>query len=185
MSLSFWQGTLIKLRTIEPSDWEHHFDWDKDSEMQRQVDRLFAPRSQQATRQWAEKKSLREVNDDTFFFEIENLAGEHVGSISTHVCNARDGTFQYGVAIRREHRRKGYASEAITIVLRYFFEELRYQKVTTPVYSFNDASIRLHEHLGFQLEGRLRRMIYAQGQFFDELFYGMTKEEFREKLTDC
>ncbi len=178
MSNFFWQGNLVKLRAIEPSDWEHHFIWDKDSEMLRLVDRLYAPRSQEATKQWAEKMSLREVNDDAYFFEIENLASEHVGSISTHVCDARNGTFQYGVAIRREHWRKGYASEAITIVLRYFFEELRYQKVTTPVYSFNDASIHMHERLGFQLEGRLRRMIYTQGQFFDELFFGMTKEEF-------
>lgn len=181
MSSFFWQGNLVTLRGIEPSDWEHHFAWDKDSEIQRLDDRLYAPRSQEATKQWAEKMSLREVTDDNYFLEIENLAGAQVGIISTHVCNARDGTFQYGVAIRREHWRKGYASEAITMVLRYFFQELRYQKVTTPVYSFNDASIRLHEHLGFQLEGCLRRMIYTQGQFYDELFYGMTAEEFREK----
>ena len=181
MGIFYWQGTLVKLRGIEPSDWEHHFIWDKDSEMLRLVDHLYAPRSQEATKRWAEKMSLREVNDDTYFLEIENLAGEHVGSISTHACDARNGTFQYGVAIRREHWRKGYASEAIKMVLRYFFQELRYQKVTTPIYSFNDASIRLHERLGFQLEGRLRRIIYTQGQFFDELFYGMTAEEFHEK----
>ena len=142
MSNFFWQGNLVKLRGIELSDWEHHFIWDKDSEMLRQVDRLYAPRSQEATKQWAEKMSLRAVNDDNYFLEIENLAGEHVGSISTQECNARNGTFQYGVAIRREHWRKGYASEAIKIILRYFFQELRYQKVTMPVYSFNDASIR-------------------------------------------
>ena len=184
MSNFFWQGSLVKLRAIEPSDWEHHFVWDQDSEIQRMIDRLYAPRSQEAMKQWAEKMALRDVKGDTYFLAIENLAGEHVGSISTQQCNPRDGTFQYGVAIRREHWRKGYASEAITIVLRYFFEELRYQKVTTPVYSFNDASIRMHEHLGFQLEGRLRRMIYTQGQFFDELFYGMTKEEFLEKYPE-
>ncbi|MHB8597628.1 MAG: GNAT family N-acetyltransferase [Ktedonobacteraceae bacterium] len=181
MNIHFWQGNLVTLRAIEPSDWEQHFSWDKDSEMLRLVDRLYVPRSKEATKQWAEKMALREVNNDNYFLEIENLAGEQVGSISTQECNARDGTFQYGVAIRREHWRKGYASEAIKIVLRYFFQELRYQKVTTPVYSFNDASIRMHEHLGFQLEGRLRRMIYTQGQFFDELFYGMTKEEFIKK----
>ncbi|MEO8971796.1 MAG: GNAT family N-acetyltransferase [Ktedonobacteraceae bacterium] len=184
MSDFFWQGNLVKLRAIEPSDWEHHFAWDKDSDMLRRVDRLYAPRSQEAMRQWAEKASMREVNDDAYFFEIENLVGEQVGIISTQKGNTRDGTFQYGVAIRREHWRKGYASEAIKIVLRYFFQELRYQKVTTPVYSFNDASIHMHEHLGFQLEGHLRRMIYTQGQFYDELFYGMTEEEFREKYSE-
>ncbi|HLJ34503.1 MAG TPA: GNAT family N-acetyltransferase [Ktedonobacteraceae bacterium] len=181
MSNFFWQGSLVRLRGIEPSDWEQHFVWDKDSEIQRLDDRLFVPRSQEATKQWAEKMALREMKGDIYFFEIENLAGELVGCISTHECDARTGTFRYGIAIQREHWRKGYASEAITIVLRYFFEELRYQKVTVNVFSFNDASIHMHERLGFQLEGRLRRMIYTQGQFFDELFYGMTAEEFREK----
>jgi hypothetical protein len=46
------------------------------------------------------------------------------------------------------------------------------------VYSFNDASIRLHESLGFQREGRWRRMGYSEGQYFDLLFYGLTVEEF-------
>jgi RimJ/RimL family protein N-acetyltransferase len=64
------------------------------------------------------------------------------------------------------------------LVLRYYFQELRYQKVTVRVYSFNDASIRLHEKLGFQLEGRLRRTVYTNGEYFDELIYGLTVEEF-------
>ncbi len=65
--------------------------------------------------------------------------------------------------------------------LRYFFDELRYQKATVTVYSFNVASIRLHEKLGFQREGQIRRTVYTRGQYFDELFYGMTCEEFAER----
>lgn len=92
-------------------------------------------------------------------------------------------SFSYGVAIRNEHQRKSYASEAIILVLRYYFQELRYQKVTTPVFSFNEASRRLHEQLGFQQEGRLRRKIFTRGQYFDEIVFGMTMEEFTEKYT--
>lgn len=50
------------------------------------------------------------------------------------------------------HWRRGYASDAICIVLRYYFEELRYQKCTVSVYDFNESSLRLHEWLGFQVE---------------------------------
>jgi RimJ/RimL family protein N-acetyltransferase len=32
--------------------------------------------------------------------------------------------------------------------------------------------------MGFKLEGRLRRMVYTNGEFYDELYFGMTKEEF-------
>lgn len=41
--------------------------------------------------------------------------------------------------------------------------------------------IRLQDSLGFQLEGRLRRMVYTDGGFHDEMVYGLTIEEFREK----
>ena len=54
----------------------------------------------------------------------------------------------------------------------------RYQKVNAEVYAFNEPSMRLHERMGFTLEGRLRRMIYTGGEYHDALFYGMTREEF-------
>lgn len=62
--------------------------------------------------------------------------------------------------------------------MRYYFHELRYQKVTAIVYSFNGRSQRLHESLGFTLEGRLRRMAYTNGTLHDELYFGLTREEF-------
>jgi RimJ/RimL family protein N-acetyltransferase len=55
------------------------------------------------------------------------------------------------------------------------------RSVNIKVYGFNEASIRLHESLGFQREGCLRRMVYTEGRFHDEVVYGMTAEEFREK----
>jgi len=79
--------------------------------------------------------------------------------------------------VQGEHQRKGYASEAIRLVLRYFFEELRYHKATVQVYAFNEASIRLHQKLGFQEEGRSRDMIYTQGRYVDELTFGLTFDE--------
>lgn len=180
MSANFWEGKGIRLRAIEPSDWEIVFEWDQDSDAAIQSYYLPFPQSKEATKQWAEKTSTQPTEKDRFFFVIETLSGEIAGSISTHSCEPRNGTFKYGLAIREEHRKKGYASEAIRILLRYFFGELRYQKVTANVYGFNKASIHLHERLGFQLEGRVRRMIYTQGRYFDELLFGMTAEEAQE-----
>ena len=175
---SVWQGRRVRLRAVEPSDGEAHFAWNHDSEMARQVDRVWFPQSRAATDRWAEQTTLGDAQGDNFVFEIESLSGEHVGIINTHGCNPRNGTFAYGVVIHAEHKRQGYASDAIRVVLRHYFDELRYQKVTVRVYSFNDASIQLHERLGFQREGCLRRMVYTQGQFFDELVFGLTSDEF-------
>jgi RimJ/RimL family protein N-acetyltransferase len=178
---NFWQGERIRLRAIEPEDADTFFHWNFDSEMARVVAFLWPPTSLMAVRAWAEKMATQEIKDDTLTLAIENREGQLVGSIGSHSINRRTGTFGYGVAVGEEYQGRGYASEAVILLLRYFFEELRYQKVTVTVYACNPASIALHEKLGFQREGQLRRMVYTRGQYYDEFFYGMTCEEFAEQ----
>lgn len=112
----------------------------------------------------------------------ENQQGEAVGYIGTQACIPRTGTFSYGIQIASEHQRQGYASAAIRVVLTYFFEELRYQKATIWVHSYNEGSIRLHERLGFTKEGVHRRMAYTGGRHYDVIWFGMTVEEFQGAL---
>jgi RimJ/RimL family protein N-acetyltransferase len=175
---NFWQGERVRLRAIEPEDADTFHAWNLDSETARQLDYVWPPGSLARQRAWAQRAATEEVKDDRIECAIENGEGVLVGSIHAHSTDRRTGTFSYGVAVRAEHRGQGYAADAIRILLRYFFEELRYQKVTASVFACNPASIRLHEKLGFQVEGRLRRMVYTGGRYYDLLFFGMTAEEF-------
>jgi len=181
-SRSLWQGKLIRLRAIEPTDWETYFAWNFDDQQTRPLYFIPFPQSREAVRRWAEQESTQSLKDDNVRFTIARTEDNAVvGDLGVHDADPRVGTFSYGINIKREEQRKGYASEAILLLLRYYFQERRYQKVTATVYSFNEASIRLHEHLGFQLEGRLRRMVYTDGDYHDQVLYGLTVEEFREK----
>jgi len=146
--------------------------------MYRWLDRVHIPRSRQASRQWGEQQAVRTPDNDTFHFQVETLSGELVGSVNAHDCDRRTGTFEIGIAIRPEHQRKGYAREAIALLLRYYFHELRYQKVNAYIVDVNESSLRLFERLGFQQEGRLRRLVYTGGRHYDYVAYGMTIEEF-------
>lgn len=180
--MDIWQGQHVRLRGVEPRDADVFFTW-RDSDLGRFTDFVTVPYSYAATRKYFEEMAAV-PKDDVFSFIIENDAGEVVGIINSHTCDRRVGSFMYGLAIGTEHRRKGYASEAIFLLLRYFFEELRYQKVTVDVYSNNDASQCLHERLGFTLEGRVRRAVFTLGRHFDKLLYGMTVEEWRARASE-
>ncbi len=182
MSSYIWEGKKVRLRNIAINDWEDFHRNDLDSEAAKSSDAVYFPRSPEGTKIWTENETKKGSNGDNIRLAIETLDGKLVGSISTDACDSRNGTFKYGVAIFREHWNKGFASDSIKIILKYYFEELRYQKVNIHIYSFNEASIKLHENLGFNIEGRIRRMIFTSGQFFDGLIYGMTKEEF-DKLS--
>lgn len=178
---NYWEGSLIRLRAIEAADAEAHWRFNGTDDYGL-IDRVYPPGSLARVQEWANRKTIAGFDDGTYSFQMESIAtGELVGGIATHDCDGRTGVLSYGLHVFEDHRGKGYAKEAICLVLRYYFQELRYQKANAGVYAFNEPSIRLHESLGFQVEGRLRRNVYTRGEFFDLLWYGLTVEEFQER----
>lgn len=178
---NIFQGQLVRLRAVEPSDGAVFRRWvQQDTDSGRLMNTIEFPIPVQEA-QPAPANEAKSHQGDDFPFEIETLDGVLVGAIHTQHCNLRCGTFMYGIGLFPEHRGKGYAAEAILLTLRYYFYERRYQKCNVEVFSFNPPSQRLHERLGFVLEGRLRRTVFADGQFHDCLMYGITREEFDEQ----
>jgi RimJ/RimL family protein N-acetyltransferase len=114
--MNFWQGQKVRLRAIEPQDAAIFARWNQDSERARLLDFLWPPTSLTEVQAWVEIQSRRKLENDAFHWVIENNAGMPVGTISTHDCNLRVGTFSYGVDVAPEERGLGYASEAIRLV---------------------------------------------------------------------
>ena len=179
--MNFWAGEEVRLRAIEPDDAEHFYRWNLDSELARQLDFVWPPSSLASVQAWTAEQAQRKLKDDEFHWVIESREGQPVGSISTHHCDARHGTFSYGVAVADEHRGRGYAAAAIRLVLCYYFEELRYHKANVCVHSYNVASLRLHDRLGFAREGAQREVVYTRGRYYDLVWFGMTADEFRAR----
>ena len=175
--MNFWQGERVRLRAVEPEDATFFFGLQQDTERSRLLDFLPPPSSKAALESWAREQSQKEFDGDAFQWMIE-AAGEPVGSIVTHTVSPRNGTFSYALEVARNHQRKGYAKEAVMLVLRYYFGELRYQKVHTGAQENNAGSIALHRGLGFRHEGTQRRMVFQEGRYLDLLLFGLTADEF-------
>ena len=181
MGWDAWRGDLVRLRGVEPEDWETFYRWDRDSEGARLSDRVYPPRSQAAARDWADERARSGTAGDAIFLAIETVEGTLVGCCNTHGLDRRNGTFEYGIAIGEEHRSKGYAREATLLLLRYLFDELGYNKANSTVFAFNLISREFQESLGFTNEGCIRAYIFTGGGYHDVVWYGMTAAEFREK----
>lgn len=175
---NFWDTGRIRLRAIEPGDAETFYRWNLESERGRMLDFLWPPTSLALQQEFCDQETKKRLENGAYHWMIETSAGIPVGTIDTHDCDQTNGTFSYGIDIAPAERGKGYAGEAILLVVRYYFDQLRYQKVTVPVHADNPASIRLHEKLGFQREGTLRRMAFQNGHYIDVHYYGLTVEEF-------
>jgi RimJ/RimL family protein N-acetyltransferase len=180
----FWQGEKVKLRPLRIEDSEQSFTSSLDSASRQFLQLgIELPTSLELQRTALEKYVGCKDADGVIVFAIENLAGDHIGGISLHSRDEKNGLFSFGIIIDRQHRGQGYAGDAVRIILRYGFWEKRYQKCNSACVHTNEASIRLHRKLGFTEEGRRRRQFFFNGEYYDDVLFGLIREEFdiREK----
>lgn len=177
---NIWKGTKVRLRAATKKDGFLFADklGNMDTESQRRYDYIDFPLADKEFGKRIDKFLKAESFGHDFMFVIENNESKAVGFVIAFDCDQRMGTFKYGLFLLEEHKGKGYGSEAVKIMLNYYFNELRYNKVNVYIYDYNEPSIKFHEKLGFKKEGRLRQMAYSNGTYHDTIFYGMLKSEF-------
>ena len=172
----FWQGERIRLRARAAADRKQELRWLTDTETERFLDYTVHP---PASEEDAERSRPQPAG--RILWSIETLDRELVGTIALDAPDQKNGTFHFTMRIAREHRRKGYGEEALRILLRYAFNELRLQKCNIACIETNGPAIALYQKLGFREEGRRRRDIFTNGRFYDNVLLGLIKEEYRDE----
>jgi ribosomal-protein-alanine N-acetyltransferase len=71
---------------------------------------------------------------------------------------------------------RGYMSEALALVLRYAFCELRLHRLEANIQPANQASLRLVGRLGFRKEGYAPAMLFIDGAWRDHERWAITRE---------
>ncbi len=177
----FWQGTKVRLGPLKIEDAEQCYIDSLDSPSRQLLQLgIELPVSIESLREFLGKYANCKDVDGLIIFGIDNLEGTDVGGISLHSRNRKNGTFGLGLNISRPHRRNGYAEDSARILLRYCFLERRYQKCNSACVCSNEASIKLHRKLGFFEEGKRRRQFFLNGRYYDDILFGLTREEFDE-----
>jgi len=166
MAHNEFEGERIRLRAVEPEDAEFWYESGLDTEFDRRGGQTHLPSSRAAFRQRAEE-AAKARDDDSVALTIETLDGTVVGGLGVGIRNTRSRVFDYGIGLYQEHRRKGYGTEALDLLFRFYFRELGYLKVEAGVYGFNESSLRFHEAFGFVVEGRRRRAVFTMGTYHD------------------
>lgn len=72
---------------------------------------------------------------------------------------------------------KGTGKKMGTSALEYAFEQLKLHKVCGQALVFNEASIHLHQHLGFVQEGVLREQHLIGKAYRNLVLFGLLKDE--------
>lgn len=177
----YWQNELVRLRAITFEDWEDAYvnNFDSKARLLLQAEMELPPVATTVQEQY---RNFADFNKETgrLMFAVETLDGISVGGLNLHSIDERNGTFGIGIQISIEHRRKGYGTAAMRILLKYAFLERRFNKFDVWCVEGNIASITMMEKLGCIQEGVRRQILYSGGRYLDGILFGLTKDEFVE-----
>ena len=71
--------------------------------------------------------------------------------------------------------------EFVQKVIAWGFENTRYIKAVAMIPEYNKFAIRLAEKVGFEKEGELKKSFLKNWKLYNQVIYGLTKEEWARK----
>jgi ribosomal-protein-alanine N-acetyltransferase len=83
-----------------------------------------------------------------------------------------------GYSIDEQQIGKGFATEAVKLVLKFAFKDLGLHRIEAYVSPKNTGSIRVLEKAGLQREGLLKELLYINGVWEDHYMYAILEKEF-------
>jgi len=175
----FWQSDKMRLRALTGDDAGSRFAHSLDSISREEFNiGIEVPTTIELQKAWLEKYGGCKQVNAMIVFAIETYKQEYVGLVTINNMDERHGKFGFSMFIDRQYRRRGYAEDAVRLMLKYGFMERRFHKCNSACASYNTASKQLHQKLGFTQEGTLRKEWFWNGEHHDELIFGMTLEEY-------
>jgi RimJ/RimL family protein N-acetyltransferase len=107
-----------------------------------------------------------------------------IGHVTYFDLNFRNRSVEIGYLLAPAARGKGFAREAIALLLGYLFGGLGLNKVYAQTASSNTASTKMLEALGFQRDGVLRQHHMEDGELRDDFVYSILLSEWRARGAD-
>ncbi|WP_075343258.1 GNAT family N-acetyltransferase [Tenacibaculum agarivorans] len=167
----------IKLRAIEPEDLDFLFEIENDESFW-EVSHTQTPFSKFLLKQYLENchldiyeaKQLRLV-------VIEQVSNTPIGLIDLFDFNPQHNRAGVGIIIHKDFQHKGYASEALDILIQYSFLTLHLHQLYANITSDNSNSLSLFEKHKFQKIGIKKDWILSNGVYKDEILFQLIHEK--------
>lgn len=122
------------------------------------------------------------LSREAAFFAIETIQDPHtVGFVRYNLTEFPDVDLPYPdigfVITDPDARGKGYASEAVRLLLDYLFAGYPTERISAVTDAENIPAQKLLENTGFKCEGTLRRVSFRDGKYCDWKIYSILREE--------
>jgi len=125
-------------------------------------------------------KIAKQINEPETWFQfaiIEKETQKLIGDLGIHFFDNENKQVEIGCTLNKNFQKKGYATEAVKIVISYLFNELNKHRIITSIDPANKNSINLVERIGFRKEAHFVESLWINGKWVDDLIYAMTERD--------
>ena len=170
------QGNLIKLRALEPEDLEFLFQIENNESFW-EISCTQTPFSKYVLKQYLENAHLDIFETKQLRLVIEEKSSEKkVGMIDLFDYNPQHKRAGIGILIHPKNHQKGFASEALELLIKYSFFHLQLHQLYANMMFDNENSLLLFKKHSFKKVGTKKDWIFSDGKMKDEILFQLIKE---------
>lgn len=171
-------GERIYLSPMNSEDYLKYVEWLNNYEIAKGVNHVCNIVSIEGEKAWLEKATTEKYN-----FAIVNKENDTlIGNISLMHIHEINRTAELGIFIGDEnYLSRGYGSEAIKLLLDYAFRYVNLNNIMLKVFDYNKRAIKAYEKCGFKVYGVWKKSHYFNGEYSDEIFMNILKEDFMKE----
>jgi RimJ/RimL family protein N-acetyltransferase len=168
-------GKHIYLSPMNSEDAELYVKWMNDLAVTDNLGTSGKVISLESEKDWLRDNSAKQI------FAIVTLDGDTlIGNCGFNAIDQVRQCAEVGIFIGDgENQNRGYGTEALSLLIEYGFDCLNLHNIMLKVFSFNERAIRCYEKAGFREIGRRRQAYALKGQYHDELFMDVLREDMK------
>ncbi len=165
-------GNTIYLRALEPSDLDFLYRLENDEQLW-EVSNTITPYSKFVLQQYLDNahRDIYEVKQLRLVISLQDTH-QAVGFIDLYDFNPKHRRAGVGIVIfSANNKQKGYAKEALGLLISYCFTHLNMHQLYASITADNAVSIGLFKKAGFEKTGERKDWIFVNNHFKTEYFY--------------
>ncbi len=165
------KGKRIALRALEPEDLTFLFEMENDEHIW-QVSNTQAPFSKYVLKNYIEQshQDIYQAKQLRLIIE-EQSSKKTLGMIDLFDFEPQHKRAGIGIVIHPSQYKRGFASEALEMIISYSFDHLGLHQLYANISSNNEASIALFEKYLFKKIGVKKDWTFYNKTFNDEILY--------------
>ena len=164
------QGKNLTLRAMEPNDIDIMYKWENDPDIWK-YSNTVSPFSRFHLEQYVINSHCDIYTDKQLRLMITDQEKNTVGCVDLFEFDPKNRRAGIGILIAGEHRKKGYASETLEIIIHYARSILNLKQLYCNISENNKISINLFKKKGFVKTGTKNDWRLIDNEWENEHFF--------------